>query len=652
MNLNSNRQSHRLFQRALVLTCGALAHQAGARFGEKLIEAEGPHEGIAVLPVSGTEVVPAVAGALRQVSQVSVKESLAQRGWQMDRLEEVALYLMVDLNDGREKVDPAGLVELISGVAQQHFGLSVATLGVALLPESREEERSSLAALVTNRTVFDRGLLVLGMTNTMGLCLPDAGALAEQAAHILQALTITPLRDAPEWLAEQQGPGWEALSIVASAGVAVWPWSPAEELDALQRHWLKGVIEAWLAHAPEEKVGVSSEKWLATAALERDQLVRRLSDGREQRLLKPLAAHPQPWRVHETYRSVCLLPEQLPEQICDELAAAQKAIVAEASALLQSRAEEMLAEAPAGGLARLRVFLRHLDLFFSERQERMDIQSETMLERQQAVAGGHRRLAIELERYLSRWPKPGPANWLHILIRPWRWLRLAWQYHQMRSLAAQLVQLENEWRQWQWQHRVAAAAESVYGSFIKQVAGIEAQAEEVVAMLRSMRGSIVDSLPGPLRGRPEYVSQRLANLVEKPELEAVWAAHMMGGLGRQLTALDDSRLEWLSEQGRHRLAEKGSFSALEALRLIYPDEEALRTWWNLLWEGASPLWRCDEYRQGECIPTGRTGLTLVYGLDALRLQQLLIWVDSPHVRWLVGPDPELLVLRLKQLSVA
>jgi hypothetical protein len=649
MNAKADGQDFRSFQRALVLTGGALAHQTATYLKRVLAESEGPLEGIGVLPVAGREAGPALADALRQISQVSVKESLVQRGWQMDRLEEVALYLILDLSDKSETVDSAGVIETANKVAQQHFGLSVAVLGIALLPESGEEGRSSLAALTAGRSLFDRGLLVLGTTNTMGLCLPDTDALAQQAARILEVLMTTPLRDAPEWLAEQQGAGWDSLPMVASAGLAVWPWSPVEELDILQRYWLKSVVEAWLADAPEEKGGVYSEKWLATAALEVDQLGQRLSGGREQRLLRSVGMRPQLWRVHETYHALYLLPQQLPQQLYDELVAAQESVVNEVCASLQTTAEEMLTGAPVAGLARLQAFLRRLELFLDDRQERAGIQRETVAERQQAVAGGHRRLASEMERYLLQWPQPNLACWLPLLLRPWRWARLAWHYYQMVGLADQLVQLENEWRQWQWQQLVAEKSESAYQSFLKQVSRIEAQTEEVIAMLHSVQEGIVAAEPGPSTMWGDYAVRRLASLVEKPELEAAWAARMMGGLGRQLTALDDSCVERLSEHGRRLLAEKGRLSAVEALLHLYPTEEALRSWWNQLWEGAAPLRRCGEQRQGECIPTRHSALSIVCSADALRLQQLLSWIDFPHTRWVVSPNSGVTVLRLKRL---
>jgi hypothetical protein len=213
----------------------------------------------------------------------------------------------------------------------------------------------------------------------------------------------------------------------------------------------------------------------------------------------------------------------------------------------------------------------------------------------------------------------------------------------MNQLARQLTQLENEWRQWRWQYVTATHIESVYQQLASRVQQLDGQAEEVVDMLRYIQAHVTNGTPD----EAAYSSQRLAQLVDGPELEAVWAARAIGGLERQLTALDDDVVTELAAKGRQRLAAKGDFSVVNALRWRYPTTEAIKNWWQESWESAAPLWR---HRDRQPADNGQQGLTLVYGADALRLQQTLPWLDAPNIRWLVGPDAALVMMRLKEIG--
>jgi hypothetical protein len=80
----------------------------------------------------------------------------------------------------------------------------------------------------------------------------------------------------------------------------------------------------------------------------------------------------------------------------------------------------------------------------------------------------------------------------------------------------------------------------------------------------------------------------------KVTAEAEAAAEAVGGLGRQLWALDDALLEPLRQFGAERLAGVRQQTAVDALYAIFKDAAELRQWWHELWETATPLWRYDE----------------------------------------------------------
>lgn len=641
----------KVVQRALILSCGALAHDASERLQQQFVRTGSPLEAVAILPLKEKESPADITAALRQISQTSVKEKLARQGWQVDRLDEIALYAILDLGDASADCDPGRLVEEAANLAEQNLGAMTAALCLALLPTGAEDERSRLLALLAARASFTRGVLALGLTNEMGLCLPDADALVTQAAHILHTLTMTPLRDGPEWLSERQAPGRQDWATVASAGLAVWEWSPEWELKELARLWLRQILAAWLEDAPEEPATGAANRWLAAEELETDKLARRLSAGREQLLALPPPAYPQPWHLPRRYQPLCLLAEEIPEKLARELALAQAAVARQASASLQALAAQALDETPVGGIARLEKLLGQIRSRLSAWQERLLEQHERALEENEAWTAGFGPLASEMEAQLAGWPQPVWGDWLRLLAKPWRWPGLAWRYYQMGLLARQLAQAHNERRQWRWRCLTLDAADAVYRQIDEAATKIEEQAEEMGEMLRYIGAKVIGETgdcPPSLAGRPDYIAQRLARLADQPSLEAVWAAQLIGGLGRQLSALDDAFVDTLLAQGQRRLAGKGSFSAVAALSLLYPTDEALQSWWKQLWESAAPLWRYDQTEQGESGGAQAAGVALIGGADALRLQRLLNQTDSPEIRWLATADSNLTVLRLRQ----
>lgn len=645
MNNTLHGQEVRPFQRALVLTCGALATEVGHHFSQQLVKATSPQEGIAVKQITTLEEAASVRAALREISQVTNKAVLAKRGWQMDRLDELALYLIVDLDDPAVNMDFPSLVTAVGDIARQELGVSVATLCLALAPTASEDDDPKLAQIAGGHELFARGVFVLGMTNGLGLCLPDAAMLARQAAAILYALATTTLRDAPEWLADQRDASVNGGPPVSSVGMTVWPWSQTAELDQLERQWLALVLKAWLANDPAEETVAIGERWLLAAALEPDQLARRLSNGAERRLLMPAPAVPQPWRLPAVYLPLCTLSAELPWAVTEALDTRTKTAAQTIGVDMQTLVKELLREMPAGGLARVRALLGHLEARLDEKQELVGAQIEQLAERRQAVATRHNLLANELKQAVAQWPPSTVRGWLHVWLRPWHWFHLGWLYHQMNQLARQLTQLENEWRQWQWQYLTATQIEFVYQQLANRVRQLDGQAEEVVDMLRYMQAHVTNGPPD----EADYLGQRLAQLVDGPELEAIWAAQAIGGLEGQLTALDDSVVSDLAAKGRRRLATKGDFSTVNALRWRYPTTEAIKNWWRESWEGAAPLWRHCERQPGDTGQNELSGLTLVYGADALRLQETLPWLDAPNIRWLVGPDSDLVIMRTKEI---
>ena len=86
---------------------------------------------------------------------------------------------------------------------------------------------------------------------------------------------------------------------------------------------------------------------------------------------------------------------------------------------------------------------------------------------------------------------------------------------------------------------------------------------------------------------------------------------------------------------------------MATLAALYPNEDSLKEWQRDLWEMAAPLWRQSEREPGAA---EQNSLTLIYGADALQLQQALAWFDGPNIGWLTGSDSDISVLRLEAVT--
>lgn len=86
-------------QRTLIITAGNIASTAATYLAEWLEQDRLPSEAVAILQIAqeksdlDSEVLMA---ALRQISQLTSRSQLAERGWLLDRLNEIAVFLILD----------------------------------------------------------------------------------------------------------------------------------------------------------------------------------------------------------------------------------------------------------------------------------------------------------------------------------------------------------------------------------------------------------------------------------------------------------------------------------------------------------------------------------------------------------------------------
>ncbi|MEW5989098.1 MAG: hypothetical protein AB1791_20925, partial [Chloroflexota bacterium] len=265
LNPKSKIQNPKSVQRSLVVTCGPLANQVGERLTARLQERVGPAEVVAVVAADHAQ---ALESALVQISQMAGKANLSQKGWQLERFNEIAVYLILDL-DERDDLDVPELMATIAAAAHRQLGATTTALLLSLVTDSVRQQDDKVTRWPGDKVaedssatpsplhpvtlapphLFPRGAFILSLLNEEGLRLADASTMVETAAEALWAFIATPLHDTLEWLATQS-----PNAGLSTLGLHVWGWSPTPWQEALTRRWLLDVLTCWLSAVEEDRV--------------------------------------------------------------------------------------------------------------------------------------------------------------------------------------------------------------------------------------------------------------------------------------------------------------------------------------------------------------------------------------------------------------
>ncbi|MFW6096865.1 MAG: hypothetical protein ACOC9Z_02255 [Chloroflexota bacterium] len=646
-----NARQERTVQRTVVLGCGEVAERVIARLRSRLAASSEPREAVAIVTAGpddpATESEAVLDAALDEISRVTAREALASRGWRLDRLDEIRLYVLVDAVDGGSLKPVMKIAERFVHLAWRRLNVDTTVALMVLAPEADDGAPSALLRdLRTKRLPGAQGVTVLGAVNEMGLCLDDDDALARAASQILYALIATPLGDAVDRVSGWQGAA--AGNAVQSLGITVWEWSPAAARALLARHAVCQVVEQWLSAAPTE--APDAVEWMARLGLGREELARALGLAPAKATVAAPLTYPQPWRLRHSYEPLCELDNDYGPHVMRSLEPTRSDLAEKSAKALRAAAQQMLELQPAGGPARVRRFLQGVTTALHEARERLDADDAAIEERADALAGLHRQLAERMEGRLAAWPRPRLRSWLRVFLSPWHWPALAWAYWQTVQLAQQLVQVAEEWRQWQWQLARIESQRRLYAALVDEGKHLSAQVEELTDMLHHVFRTLDEEstfVPAVLAERPDYVARRYEQIAESPELEAEWAAEVIGGLGQQLVHLDDAFLEPLLAATEERIVAAGDCTAAGALSLLYGTDDELAAWWRERWESAAPLWRYDSTMQDEFDRAQSSHVTLVYGQAAPELRRRLALSQDDDVQWLAGTEPGLTIIRLR-----
>lgn len=647
-------------QRSLLLTYGPVADEAGQMLQRLLDTYQGPTAAVAWLSLSDSAAttlpLDEVQNRLHRLAQKTVPGELAAAGWQLDRLPDVAVYLVLDAAAPLAATAFSWLDDLAL-LTRHYLGGEIVPALLWLVEEPLDAAATGcLAASEVQLSRYPRGIYVLGLLNAAGFRLPDTTALAEVTASLLYLLIATPLRDAPERLEETV-----PMPGLIVPGVACWSWDPEPLVQQAVEHWLSEVFAHWLRSTQTEvDTLIAPSAWLNQQGLTWELLAPHLLLPEQQSLpdLNPGDwSAPWPWDVRFHWHRQRQVGEQdslyLMEQQDNILLQADLSLEDDELAL-RADLKQFLDEHPVGGLYQAERWLRALAETIRQEQEQMVLRLETQTRHNTHLQQEIDKLQNKGQTWLANWPDTDRITWVARSWRVWQWPRFAWQYHRLRHLGLQLNHLFQQQAENQRSVLRLNAGLHLYRQFERIIQRLTAQVEEIGEMLQAVRPRpSADSEPLAVTshqvsdGMTAYVAWFETRLVMSEE--ASRAAAAVGGLGQHLERLDDVPVAKLRQYARERLAPLHDASAVAGLRWQYPDEMTLGDWWANFWQEAAPLWRPDETRMPELNRQSQIMLALCAAQGS---QQLSSWLgeeaQAHNITWLESQDRHRLwLLRLQ-----
>ena len=668
-------------QRALIITCGPLAQTSGELFTELLHERRGPALATAVVPL--TTAAPddafatAVTAALTAISPPDLAVRLAHSGWKLEHTSEIALFVVMDTAPpdaaaaGDEKA--AALLSLAADLVFRHLGVETRSLHIWLAGEETEANANDC---LNGRLPATRGIIALSLRNSAGLRLPGAAALTGRCAELLWALTATPLRRLPEYVTEHNQHAYADNLPLLTLGIAGWAWSPESVHAAFVRRWLDNILAAWLA-SPENPPSLEETAvWLAEQNLGAPALADCALTEKER---QPPAFAPDMWRAPWPWRIPLLWQTLKAREEADragQTGRVQNACLRLAepvdriTAVWRQAVQERLDRQPAAAIAWTCLWLDMALAEYNRQYEQTWDEAAAQEETDNMLAEERGQLEADMRRWLESWPQSDWQSWLEAALRPWRWPRLIWLYSRWQRFGPRLNRLLQQQAERRRQQAVQTAARQALGDLEKSLRRLQSQVEEIRDMLHCLAAEADAAFPAlpnnalpdarpPVSPEPQlpiaplpFPASLYCHLIPDDAAESLVAAAYIGGLGRQLDALDDTILAGLLNLGRQRLGGVWQLTAVDVFTAVTSDDDQREAWWQALWQSARPLWRVDEARLSEAERAGNSQMAGVSGASTDLLAGLLPGVAEP-LHWLPSADRErILLVRAQRNSAA
>lgn len=639
-------------QRTLIITRGPLAQRVADHLALALAGQGALANAVAFLNTQrgDGDLSAAAREKLTAISRAQVRAELAENGFVLDRLQELALFLVVDLSDegAASAATAAETVQRVAALAQAGWGLDTRGMIIALADDwSADVPRAALQAVLEFAPGAVDAIIPLSRVNELGLELDGPDAYVAAVGSVLAALIATPLRDAPFWAGDR--PGSELRpQLLTSIGLSEWTWEPEPVRACLIHTWVHRILDRWLSDAPSESALVTQHaaNWFNARQLPPLMMLAQL-DRSVSSWHTPGWHAPYPWRVREAVARLQVFAALL----VDAPAGATDLVLSEWEMWPELQEEALRAEMaalldrePAGGIDRALGFLRVLSTMVREARDAMNDLQDQLAERADQMAGEEQRLLAQIETVVGAWPD-GLDGWSGVALRPWRWPRLAWEYGTAHALARTLAQLLANHAQLEREQALPRVAAALYEQYETVVGRVTAHLLEVRDMLAAGSRSESEDAPPSLGA----LTQRL---VAAADMEAAQAAAELGGLGQQVAALDEAVIAGLEALGQERFRFVSEMSAVAALAATLADEQRAADWWRARHDEATPLWLFDDARQPEESRAGEQALTVVCAADCEQLQTLLALPQGPAWRWVPGGDRRCIRIMRLQAGVS
>lgn len=625
-------------QRTLIVSVGSLAaditHHLPAQFSE-----HGPLTGaIALLDVdmNDTDLSQSIREKIAQVSRATGQAELAANGYELDRLRELALFTVIDLSDPISVARTKAIIDSVLAIARDGWGLDTKVIAITVADDwSGKAAKDALEALINTLHDVATAIIPLNRVNELGLEIDGLEAFARKGAAIVEALVSTPMRDVLQW--SSNGPEMplpdQALTPV---GLARWTWKPTPIRNYLAGKWRRRVIDQWLAVAEPEQIAPAAQQaqgWFGSQGLLPNVVAAVL-----ERSIEPFAVPhwsvPYPWRAAPSIDELMNISVMLAEG----RAGAVELVLDEWSEWpfeqeekLRKELAEQLDREPVAGIDLVGHFLKTLANVVNDAAEEMANRQDQLEEQTRYLLAQRDEMLAAIQSIVGKWPARSFSAWLNLLLRPWRWPGLSWEYWTLHNLAQGLEQLIARQAFIEREQVVVAAVITLYEWYEAVVRRTTAHVEEAADMLNAARVSVAK----------EGINPRTANRLiapESPEMEAASAATALGGLGQLARVLDDDFVRHLNDLANGRYQELMQLTAVEALERMNAGKESTAGWWAELWSEATPLWLYDDARQPEDSRAADRSYTAVCAARVDQLQALLGLPSRPDWRWLPAGD--------------
>jgi hypothetical protein len=241
-------------QRTVLVSLGERADHVAAHTGQQLNAPAVVHVPLPQSPDAGGEeaLAATLLTALQQVSRVEVQAEMEAQGLMLDRLDEIELWLVLDVEAVTRMETALWARRLLADLAWQHSRCTLDTRVLVMAAPHRATETRTLLTALEAESPPPSLVFLVSPVNRRGLSLTEE-ALCARLPLALRWLLVAPLREAviqTPGSAEAETPS-EPIRLL-SLGAAVYPDPAATVLAWCVRRWQAQALGWLLAPAAAE----------------------------------------------------------------------------------------------------------------------------------------------------------------------------------------------------------------------------------------------------------------------------------------------------------------------------------------------------------------------------------------------------------------